>query len=668
MLLRRNSEFPSHKTEEPEFASKATDLEALRTAVVDAAGVGYGLWFSYVFVLLYLAIAAGAVTHRDLLLENPVKLPFLNIELSLKAFFFLGPLVFLVVHAYVLLHFLLLAGKVGAFHNELRKQIPDDNKRAQLRRQLPSNIFVQFLAGPREVREGIVGSLLELVTSISLVLGPVALLILFQLQFLAYHNAWITACQRIAVILDLMLLWLLWLPIGRGETRPIAWWEIRPARMIHWFLMSLLAVLLVTTIATFPGEWLDEELYGTPASFRQQRSATISLWRVPHELLVGGYGTWSNVLVLPKFEIGDRLKLDPEGKISLSPAIFSASRRRFEGAVLDGAHFSKVDFTGAELQGASLSDAMLEGALLNNAQLQGAYLASANLQGASLKEANLQGIDLSNARLEGALLDIARLQAAYLIGAKLQGASLQLAQLQGASLQVAQLQGADLNTANLQGASLEDANLEAASFFQTQLQGASLHNARFANAYLYGVFIWRTEPPTNEQVGGAVIRDPQPGPIGLDFPRGEPHPWSDEMYASLISLLKIMPDRNWRSVERIERLGIKPYDPDPGLTETWDRLAAASDREFLTYPKRLTGTLISIGCATDGAPFVIDGLTSRLYLYDELSPAQKAEVAGAFLDESRCPGSRGLSEEHKTELRRIRDADAQQPSSDTSPR
>ena len=74
MLGRRDREFPSHKTEPAAFAAKATDLDALRTAVVDAAGVGYGLWFSYLFVLLYFAIAAGAVTHRDLLLESAVKL------------------------------------------------------------------------------------------------------------------------------------------------------------------------------------------------------------------------------------------------------------------------------------------------------------------------------------------------------------------------------------------------------------------------------------------------------------------------------------------------------------------------------------------------------------------------------------------------------------------
>src|SRR5215831_2234814 len=199
-------------------------------------------------------------SHRDLLLESPVKLPFLNVELPLNAFFILGPLVFLVVHAYVLLHFLLLAGKVGAFHAELEKQVREREKRAQLRRQLPSNIFVQFLAGPREVREGVVGFLLKSVALISLVAGPVALLILFQLQFLPYHSPSITWWQRIAVVLDLVLLWLLWPPIARGETALLTWDGLARARVAAWLPPSLQPLLLVFAIATFPGEWLEESI------------------------------------------------------------------------------------------------------------------------------------------------------------------------------------------------------------------------------------------------------------------------------------------------------------------------------------------------------------------------------------------------------------------------
>ena len=206
MLTRRTRDLLAQKTEPTPFAAKAKDLGALREAVVDAASVGTGFWISYLFALFYFPIAAGAVTHRDLLLESPVKLPFLNVELPLKAFFILGPLVFLIVHAYVLLHFVLLGGKIGAFHLELQAQISSDDARARLRRQLPSNIFVQSLAGPREVRTGIIGSLLRWIIEISLVIGPIAVLILFELQFLPYHSEWITRWQRIAVVIDLVLL------------------------------------------------------------------------------------------------------------------------------------------------------------------------------------------------------------------------------------------------------------------------------------------------------------------------------------------------------------------------------------------------------------------------------------------------------------------------------
>jgi hypothetical protein len=140
------------KSTEAPFAAKADDLEAIRDAVVDAASVSGGLWISYLFVLFYLLIAAGGVTHKDLFLENPVKLPFLNVDLPLKGFFWLGPAIFLIVHTYVLMHFVLLVGKVRVLDAALRAQIADEAKREALRRQLPSNVFVQFLAGPREVR------------------------------------------------------------------------------------------------------------------------------------------------------------------------------------------------------------------------------------------------------------------------------------------------------------------------------------------------------------------------------------------------------------------------------------------------------------------------------------------------------------------------------------
>ena len=100
-----------------------------------------------------------------------------------------------------------------------------------------------------------------------------------------------------------------------------------------------------------------------------------------------------------------------------------------KGAVFDLAVLPKVDFTGADLEGASLDDAQLQGAFLGRAQLQGASLEGANLKGAYFGDTELQGASLDHAQL--------------------QGASFYCAQLQGASLEAAVLEATDLRFAYL---------------------------------------------------------------------------------------------------------------------------------------------------------------------------------------------------------------------------
>jgi uncharacterized protein YjbI with pentapeptide repeats len=495
----------SAPTSSPTLASKARDLEALKNAVVDAAGVGAGLWFSYLFLLLYLFISVGGVGHRDLLLENPVKLPFLGIELPLGGFFVIGPLLLIIVHTYVLLHFVLLAGKVGSFHNELLVQIDEEDIRTRLRRQLPSNIFVQFLAGPREIRTGVLGWLLRLIAQISLVLAPVALLVYFQLQFLPYHDWKITWWHRIAVVADLSLLWTLWPSIARGNTTRIRMGELRGGVLVLYRLIqslrllpggtkatrtkwrvfcrvaprgkiatvalaSLVPVVLVFTVATFPGEWLDDL-----PSFRFIRVTDDNGPRMAslHEVLVVGsvdpvtrtpVGFWSNRLVVPGIDVIDRSKFDTDEKLAASSVVASFRGRHLDRAVLTQATLTKADFTGADLRGALLDGARLQGALLEGAQLDGASLDDAQLQGAILRDASLRGASLVRASLQGASL----------VRASPQGAHLNFAQLQGASLDAAQLQSAFLAGAQLQGASLDGANLQFASLARTNLQSASL--------------------------------------------------------------------------------------------------------------------------------------------------------------------------------------------------
>ena len=252
------------RTARPEpsgFAAKAKDLQALRDAVDQAATVSGALWLSYIFVFLYLAIAAGAVTHKDLFFENPVKLPFLNVELPLIGFFVLGPALFLIVHWYTLLHFAMLAGKVGAFHTELEAQIHYPETRARLRRQLPSNIFVQFLAGPRDVRDGVFGVMLRLIAWISLIIGPVRCWCSFSCNSCPITTRrFVVAAHRCRD--RSVLIWTLWPFIARGTNTWLQWRDFAPRQDRRLGPVELLPVLLVFTVATFPGEWLHEAFAG----------------------------------------------------------------------------------------------------------------------------------------------------------------------------------------------------------------------------------------------------------------------------------------------------------------------------------------------------------------------------------------------------------------------
>jgi hypothetical protein len=417
----------------PTIAADAVDLKAIRSAVVDAAGVSAGLWLSYLFVLFYLLIAVGGVTHRDLFLANPIKLPFLGVELPLKGFFWLGPALFLVVHAYVLQHFVLLASKAGIFDAQLRAQIDDAEVRTRLRRQLPINIFVQFLAGPREVREGPMGFLLRLIAWISLVVGPVALLVFFLLQFLPYHDVWITMWQRIAVVIDLVLLWLLWPTVLHGDAVTRGW------RSIGWGIgsvlvcISIVSVVLVFAIATFRGEWLEAKLWWFPLRETLVAGGVDLVARKPTSL-------WSNRLALPGLDVIDHAKFDTDAKIAAAPVMASLRGRHLEDAVLIDAVLRKVDFEGANLRGASLGYAQLQGASLYLARLDGASLAFAQLQGASLEQAALPGALLEGVQLQGASLYEALLQ-----GASLQNAFVWRADIRGTDAQWARIEAVETN-------------------------------------------------------------------------------------------------------------------------------------------------------------------------------------------------------------------------------
>ncbi len=597
------------------------DLETARKAVEDTAAIGGGLWLSYLFVLLYLGIAAGAVTHADLLLQAPVKLPFLNIELPLLAFFFLAPLLLLLTHAYTLVHLVLLARRVAQFN-------AIEGLSESGRRRLPSNIFVQFLGAPEEDRYFGFGMLLAAILWMTLVVAPIALYLLIEIQFLPYHSPWITWTSRVALILDVGLLWWLWRKIlgTRARLRRARAWKT-VIKMTFGALLTPVVVLFALAVATIPREWQQDHLPAKSAlTWARERLFDGGVDRITRHRT----SLFSNTLVLPEFNIYEALKIDDPKKVEWKQTLIDLRGRDLNGAIFETAILKKADFAGAQLQGASLIAAQLQGASLNWAQLQGASLGFAQHQGASLAGAQLQGASLSLTQLQGASL----------IGAQLQGASLNGAQLQGASLDYAQLQGASLDGAQLEGASLVQAQLQGASLDSAQLQGASLDGAQLQGVSLFDTALWRA------QLSNPVVKDlfvpagsPDWSPKQVDWSASSPHrqPWTDATYAALRQLIdRVVPegeDRHNDLLEAVipeghsrnnvlERVAIldcagkggnlaacDPAADPPDTVKAWKKMIEAANVDQGTYAKALAAILGGLVCTNEADRiYVLRGL------------------------------------------------------------
>ena len=233
-------------------------------------------------------------------------------------------------------------------------------------------MFTQFLIGVPQDR--IVRLFLRMVVWLSFLVGPVLLLLGFQLRFLPYHNVPVTYVHRAALLLDLMLLLLLWPRISRSGVRPTqalhgrsALWRFAAAGLCGTALLAFSFF-----IATVPGEGTDH-LGVEDASF------------LP----------FSQIIQLP----GERLVEPDEEKLAKLTQTLSLHDRDFRGAAL-----FHTDFRKGDLRNADFSEAILFGAKLNDADLTGAHLSKANLFEADLTGAHLDRAHLNDANLTGAHL------------------------------------------------------------------------------------------------------------------------------------------------------------------------------------------------------------------------------------------------------------------------
>ena len=462
------------------FVKQGSDPNDVLKALSGATDLARTLWISFLTFGTYLVITVAGVNHKQLFLETPITLPLLNAQLPLVAFFWVAPILFLIFHLYLLINLKLLADQVHFYYALMEESALPEEARERVRLQLPNFMLAQRLSGTLAQRHSAAGALLAFTTWITLVLGPIILLMLIQLRFLPYHSQPVTWVHRLALFTDLAMVWYFW-PLIRCKDRNCLHGVISAAG-------SLAALCFSWLLATFPGEPQENVHKKLPwLLFTESGSARIERGTLP--------GLFTNTLLLSDYQ-----PIDPEkfAKIESRKADAKLEIGSKEISIdLSHRDFRNADFTNIVLPRANLDDAILDGASLYGAKLVAASLMRASLRSASLDKASLQGANLQEASLPGASFQFARLQAADLRRALLQGASLDSSKMEGVDLRGARLNGASLKFARLefakaghdvQLAELSGASLQESVLFGVSLSGISLDGVSFAGAH-----VWRNK-------------------------------------------------------------------------------------------------------------------------------------------------------------------------------
>ncbi len=401
------------------------------------------LHVAFMVLCAYVSVIVFGTTDMDLLIGKGVKLPVVDVTVPIVGFYAFAPYLVVLVHFNLLLQLQLLSRQLYAFD----AAAPKDERIGGLRDRLHIFPYTYYLVG----RPGpIVRRLLGVVVGITLLVLPLATLLVLQLRFLAYQDQPVTWAQRLAVWFDVALVIALWPVImDRGDrwrdylhrlvSRLRRRWRTGLAWSAVW--VGVVAPGFATTrerylaaLAAIPGLLIllgmSRGLTGLRRWWHGRRREPEGAILVdaplvrgmPGLLLIVALGVplplglladgewWEEELlganVVASEVVYDRFRfLDLSEQVLLAkpakPEIIAQFREGDPQKVKEALkQVERVKLLRRSLRGASLAGALLPGADLRGAQLRGANLMTAQLQGADLRQAQLQGANLQLVQLQ----------------------------------------------------------------------------------------------------------------------------------------------------------------------------------------------------------------------------------------------------------------------------
>lgn len=478
----------------------------LNEAIIQSSANNKTYLTAFVLLILSVVTIVSLTTDSQLLIPNsPVPMPFIDINIPLRMFFFIAPLFVFVLHLNLLHNLELHHSKLIIWSKTFNQNIPKIN--------LQPNIYDSSILDIESKYRVLVKFFSDLLFLYS---SPLTLIAVFW-RFSSYQNFIFSFYHFILVILDLLVVTVFLKSVNRKKTN-----------VILLFILSLIPFSLIFFVSFFNSNilwnFIDGKIYN---------DQTISYdLKVGNKNEDGSYELANHPtlsLFLPRISLdaSDYLNVDlntrnNDLKISKPTYNLDLKNRNLRGAILRNINFSNSNFQGAKFEGANFDESTLENAdfrhaFINGASFNNAKMMNVKLDHAEINRCDFHRADLSKAHFEkvesiGSIYTNATMTdsiiaysnftdsnfySAHLVGAILQntnfaGADFAFAELILAHMATSHFEGtnfgkanlflADLSYTHLQGSLLNDANFDGVDFSEAEMQGANILNSDFTAA------------------------------------------------------------------------------------------------------------------------------------------------------------------------------------------
>ena len=446
--------------------NRPINREEVRKTINVSSSKNNNLLIFFTIFMLYILISVLGTSDLMLLLpENTFKMPIINFELDLIAFYILAPIMLLLLHFNNLFNY-----------NMYLKKIDKHSKQINMETLDPSIYGYTYSL----TNHGLGGLLINLFLWLWIYLIPIFILIFIFIRFADYHLQWISNIHIIIVLFDVFLIFLSFhynkIHIKNVQT------SIFILSVLFRFIIFCIGLAGLLYYFIFFRPMIDEHL-DTRIKIEDNNKNCIK-WA--YNIHIKGENNNISTECFPRLVVNEA----EMAKIT-SNALYIPRHLAMDGTKKDDIdkekklilnYGSRIDLTNRNLRYADLKKCILTRADMRDSDLQVANFMGSHMQAADFRNAKLQDAILIETKLQSSWLNNAQLQGASFASANMQAVKLWDSNLTNANLQKVQLQHAKLGRAELGNADFRGADLRNTDFKRANLMGASFHNANITSA------------------------------------------------------------------------------------------------------------------------------------------------------------------------------------------